>query len=76
MIQIGVLVPFILLDLVIDHQPTPLVFVRIAVHLAILYYQWFVTRTALGAPALLAAGVVALDLAISILVHQAINSLL
>ncbi len=76
MIQVAALLPFILLALVLDEPPVLLVFVRIAVHLSIFFYQWFVTRTALGAPGLLAAGVVALDLAISILMLQAIDSLL
>jgi hypothetical protein len=76
MVQICVLLPFILLSLVLDEPPAMLFFVEFVVFLMILYYQWFVTRTALGAPALLASGVVALDFAISILMRQAVDGLL
>ena len=76
MIQVAALLPFILLALVLDEAPAPLVFVRFAVYLSILFYQWFVTRIALGVSILQAIGVVALDLAISILMLQAIDSLL
>jgi hypothetical protein len=40
-------------------------FLSLATYLAILGYIWFIARTALGVPALTAAGIVALDIALS-----------
>ncbi len=48
----------------------------VAATLYVLAYQWFVTRTALETTPLTATGVVILQVAIDILIHQGANSLI
>jgi hypothetical protein len=45
--------------------------VSLAANVAIMVYEWFIVRTALGLPGLGAAGMVMVDVIISIIVNDA-----
>jgi hypothetical protein len=48
---------------VVPEEASP--FLSLATYVVILGYVWFIARAALGVPALTAAGIVALDIALS-----------
>lgn len=47
-----------------------------AVTVAVLFYQWFVARTALGASALTAAGIVLVDVLLTVLIESQVGAML
>lgn len=65
-IQVAVALPALTLVTVGGSGATQLIY--LAATLAILTYGWFITRTALDIPGVAAAGIVALDLTLSILI--------
>jgi len=69
-VQAVVLFPVLLLNGAMGGAASPFGLVTAAVYLLVLGYQWFVTRSALGVAGLGAAGFVALDLVIGILINE------
>jgi len=69
-IQAVVLFPVLLLNSALGGTASAFGLVTAVVYLLVLGYQWFVTKTALGIAALGAAGLVALDLMIGLLINE------
>ena len=67
-IQIAVILPIVILDYV-GLLPTPLnTFLGLMITGALLIYQWFIARTALGAAPMLALTVVMIDLMLGLII--------
>lgn len=67
-IQMAVLLPSI--GLIALGAPGGGWLLRLAVSFLILFYEWFITRTALGVTAMGAVGFVALDIMIDLIIHM------
>jgi hypothetical protein len=69
-IQAVVLFPVLLLNAALGGAAAGFGLLTAVVYLLVLGYQWFVTKTALGIAGLGAAGLVALDLMIGVLINE------
>ena len=75
-VQVSAILPVVILDTSGFLPPTLSTFVGLLVTGALLFYQWFIARTALQAPPALALAVVVIDLLLGLIVTLGIERLL
>ena len=74
-VQVSVILPVVILDTSRFLPPTLSTFVGLLVTGALLFYQWFIARTALQAPPVLALTVVVVDLLLGLIVTLGVERL-